>query len=902
MRKYSRSLFPKVFALIFCAQITAAPIVNTPVYASAGTTNVTFFSQGSFDGWLLESTETSGVASSTNTNSKLIYLGDDAANRQYRAVLAFDTSTLPDEAIVTGATLKFRHAGVTGTLPFNTHGTLRVDMIKGSFSNNSALQVGDFKATASRNNVLSFTSAVTNSWYSKALSSANLGYINLTGSTQFRLRFNLDDNNDSGADSLIIYSGNSGYTARPQLVISYILPPPMLVHDTAELIAAINLANSNGASNDTIELATGDYIFTSSYVGNTALPIITSVITMKGNNNVLQRDIAALDFRILQVGSQGSLTLSDLTIHRGIAGGINDGGGIMNEGIVNLNNVTFMENAGDMGGAIYNAGQLNVSNSTFMGNHAGKGGGIYSAGTGLTVNFVEFDTNFASYGGGLYLNSAATITNSIINGNSGGCCGGWGGGIYIASGLVSVVDSIISGNRGYFGAAINVNLGNLTLTNVQVINNENLIPNFGAIMQNTGTMTITGSLLGGNLNGGMVRLGGSTSLSNSCIVNNSPNESGYVIFSNSANIQAANNWWGDPSGPSGSGPGVGDPVGSNVVFSPFATSAILTCPVADADLSGFDTNPSSPSVPINESLEISTKIFGTGDLDHNAQWQVLSGSGSISSTTGETITFTAPATPGVTVLRVTPDADPTMAIDVEVNTPEIKNFIIDPHAPVRVLTNGTVKIYIHADLNGSGLFPFTWTLLSGTGSLGSSTLYNQGFAEYVIYHAPNSPGNAVVRVRLKFFPDYYLDIPVEIVSSGDVSCSSPSNPLFGDASGSGVFSIGMGGLVSNQPGASLLRINAPFDPVPNEAFSVVLRAYVNGTAIDPITQVNLRFDTDNINNLGPYPMAMDSGTGFDGYWKWEGSLPDSICENYIFRFELINAAYTSNLAVAPRSR
>ncbi|MHC4748604.1 MAG: right-handed parallel beta-helix repeat-containing protein [Planctomycetota bacterium] len=44
-------------------------------------------------------------------------------------------------------------------------------------------------------------------------------------------------------------------------------------------------------------------------------------------------------------------------------------------------------------------------------------------------------------------------------------------------------------------------------------------------------------------------------------------------------VNAENNWWGDPSGPSGNGPGTGDAVSENVDFSPWLTSSPGdTCP------------------------------------------------------------------------------------------------------------------------------------------------------------------------------------------------------------------------------------------------------------------------------------------------------------------------------------
>ena len=61
-------------------------------------------------------------------------------------------------------------------------------------------------------------------WYWTYLDSAAFPYINLYGITQFRLRFQLDDNNDRRIDYIRFYSGNTNNIAdRPQLVIEYYL-------------------------------------------------------------------------------------------------------------------------------------------------------------------------------------------------------------------------------------------------------------------------------------------------------------------------------------------------------------------------------------------------------------------------------------------------------------------------------------------------------------------------------------------------------------------------------------------------------------------------------------------------------------------------------------------------------
>jgi hypothetical protein len=70
-----------------------------------------------------------------------------------------------------------------------------------------------------------FFNAPSGDWYSSTLDSTAFPYISLIGVTQFRLAFQLDDNDDLGADTIQFYSGDYGDLAyRPQLQIQYYVP------------------------------------------------------------------------------------------------------------------------------------------------------------------------------------------------------------------------------------------------------------------------------------------------------------------------------------------------------------------------------------------------------------------------------------------------------------------------------------------------------------------------------------------------------------------------------------------------------------------------------------------------------------------------------------------------------
>jgi len=182
----------------------------------------TLKSQGANDGWVLESTETSSVGGSLNSIATTIRVGDNAANKQYRGILSFDTTSLPDTAVITKVTLKVKKYSIVGTDPFTTHGGLIAAIRKPYFGSAITLVNSDFQAAQSAQ--VGFNSTPVDNWYSTNNNPAIWPYINLTGTTQFRLRFTLDDNDDLSADYVRFYSGNASMIYRPQLIVEYYVP------------------------------------------------------------------------------------------------------------------------------------------------------------------------------------------------------------------------------------------------------------------------------------------------------------------------------------------------------------------------------------------------------------------------------------------------------------------------------------------------------------------------------------------------------------------------------------------------------------------------------------------------------------------------------------------------------
>jgi CSLREA domain-containing protein len=228
------------------------------------------------------------------------------------------------------------------------------------------------------------------------------------------------------------------------------------VSTVSTLITAINSANAS-SEDDTITLTANITLTTADNLtdGGNGLPIIVSAatagkLTIEGGGFTLSRSSAGAtpNFRIFEVASGAGLTLDNVTISNGSAAPTFSGGGIQNNGTLNLLNSTITDNnTFDAGGAgIYNTSgsTLTVTNSTFSGNHmiSGSygGGGIQNNGT-LSVTNSTFSNNVAASGGGISNGSVLTVTDSTFDNNS-------GFGSLENYGTLHITNSTISGQLG----------------------------------------------------------------------------------------------------------------------------------------------------------------------------------------------------------------------------------------------------------------------------------------------------------------------------------------------------------------------------------------------------------------------------------------------------------------------
>ena len=161
--------------------------------------------------------------------------------------------------------------------------------------------------------------------------------------------------------------------------------------------------------------------------------------------------------------------------------------------------------------------------------------------------------------------------------------------------------NVISGNTIRNSAFAGIKVGNrvdgTTISGNLVDGTRNGGANGGASGANAGgaailittngasNTTITGNQLGPNTGYGILQAASGGASTGTVAHQNAitGNALGGVVNRDSPVLDARNNWWGAASGPSGDGPGSGDPVFGNVLFDPFAASAacfgLNSCPL-----------------------------------------------------------------------------------------------------------------------------------------------------------------------------------------------------------------------------------------------------------------------------------------------------------------------------------
>jgi len=187
-------------------------------------TTVTFGSVAAQDGFVSELSEESGTGGSATATlgaGAALRIGDLSRDRQLRSIVSFDTSALPDGATILEARLRLVRGALAGTDPFTTHGRCRIEVRRGVFGGARALAPGDFSAPATLADAGTLAAPGANGLAEAILNAEGLAALHKAGTTQLRLSFTRDDDEDGRADYAGFFSGESAASLRPQLVVTY---------------------------------------------------------------------------------------------------------------------------------------------------------------------------------------------------------------------------------------------------------------------------------------------------------------------------------------------------------------------------------------------------------------------------------------------------------------------------------------------------------------------------------------------------------------------------------------------------------------------------------------------------------------------------------------------------------
>ena len=188
-----------------------------------------FTSIATEDGEILEAAQDSGAGGLVNSFASTFRLGDDSANRAYRQFLSFDTSALPDNASVIEATIGITRVGnPIGNIPIGvpnpTFGDILVDLAAPNFGAASLLTPDDWQSPASKLAVskFAFPAYLDGQTIYSRLENPDNDLVNLGGTTQYRIRYELDDDGDNSSDYMRYATADHINAAlRPTLTVKY---------------------------------------------------------------------------------------------------------------------------------------------------------------------------------------------------------------------------------------------------------------------------------------------------------------------------------------------------------------------------------------------------------------------------------------------------------------------------------------------------------------------------------------------------------------------------------------------------------------------------------------------------------------------------------------------------------
>lgn len=264
------------------------------------------------------------------------------------------------------------------------------------------------------------------------------------------------------------------------------------------LRAAIVSANASPGA-DRIEFADG---VEGTLSLASALPVLEGELVIAGPGADLITVSGGDIVRVFEIAAGATVDIEQLTIAHGSA---LSGGGISNQGTLNLSQCALIENSAPngLGGGIDNfGGSLNVVDCRIAGNSADTGGGIANDGT-LVIVETSIVGNASVLGGGIDNAGTAVVMDSTLSGNVADFGGGIGN-----TGTLELFNSTVSGNAATENGGGIENFGGLATLEFSTFTENSAALGGGA--WNDNRIDVKNSLIAGNQLSDCFDDGGST--------------------------------------------------------------------------------------------------------------------------------------------------------------------------------------------------------------------------------------------------------------------------------------------------------------------------------------------------------------------------------------------------------
>jgi CSLREA domain-containing protein len=331
------------------------------------------------------------------------------------------------------------------------------------------------------------------------------------------------------------------------------------------------LAANGSAGTDTIHF---DLAANTTITLGSQLPVITDTLIIDGSTAVSLTVSGDNKYRVFEIGSGTTVTMTDMTIMAGKAVSGTScpdacGAGILNGGQLGLDRMIFSNNEAYLGGGLYNragaaltavlsefsvntanngagiyhesSDKLLVERSVFSGNNGlNSGGGIFILAGTITIDRDHFEDNTANWGGGIFLSGGtmdadqSTFTTNTVT---------RGGGAFYSADRVKLSGSSMTGNAANLGGAIyNGSSGRMDSSDNSLTSNTAIAGGGGVYVATNGVMTMTQAVLMHNsaTDGGAIDNWGTTRVNVSTIYSNTATNGGGVYIGTTGWMEGTN--------------------------------------------------------------------------------------------------------------------------------------------------------------------------------------------------------------------------------------------------------------------------------------------------------------------------------------------------------------------------